>query len=101
MRIEGDLTPTRYRERKNEYEEKIEQLYLGLQVIEKQNRQEKNSDLKEKKQRIEYLLQNWQFLDGEGLTGEEVNRSLHFIIERIAGTYAKGDEEPTVRIRYK
>lgn len=53
------------------------------------------------KQRIEYLLQNWQCLDGEGLTDEEVNRSLHFIIERIEWTYGKGDEQPTVRIIYK
>ncbi|MEM5664339.1 hypothetical protein AAHB94_13125 [Bacillus toyonensis] len=101
MRIEGDLNPTRYRERKTEYEKKMEQLQLELQEIEKQNPQEKIADLKEKKQRIEYLLQNWQFLDGEGLTDEEVNRSLHFIIERITWTYAKGDKKPKVRIRYK
>ncbi|MED3395503.1 hypothetical protein [Bacillus wiedmannii] len=82
MRIEGDLNPTRYCERKAEYEEKI-------------------ANLHEMKQRIEYLLQNWQFLDGEGLTDEEVNRSLHFIIERIEWTYAKGDEQPTVKIKYK
>ncbi|EJV49968.1 recombinase family protein [Bacillus toyonensis] len=101
MRIEGDLTPTRYRERKTEYEEKVEQLHSELQEIEKQNPQEKIAGLKEKKQRIEYLLQNWQFLDGEGLTDEEVNRSLHFIIERIDWTYGKGDEKPMVEIEYK
>ncbi|MHC2832619.1 recombinase family protein [Bacillus sp. F9_6S_D1_P_5] len=101
MRIEGDLTPTRYRERKAEYEGKMEQLHLELQESAKQNSQEKIANLHEMKQRIEYLLQNWQFLDGEGLTDEEVNRSLHFIIERIEWTYAKGDEQPTVKIKYK
>lgn len=101
MRIEGDLTPTRYRERKAEYEGKMEQLYLELQEIEKQNPQEKIANLHEMKQRIEYLLQNWQFLNGEGLTDEEVNRSLHFIIERIEWTYGKGDKQPTMKIKYK
>ncbi|MEB9551090.1 recombinase family protein [Bacillus cereus] len=101
MRIEGDLNPTRYRERKAEYEEKMEQLYLELQEIERQNPQEKIANLHEMKQRIEYLLQNWQFLDGEGLTDEEVNRSLHFIIERIEWTYGKGDKQPTMKIKYK
>lgn len=48
MRIEGDLTPARYRERKTEYEEKMEQLHSELQEIEKQNPQEKMASLKKK-----------------------------------------------------
>lgn len=102
MRIEGDISSQRYRVRKAEYEQKDRELKHELQEVIQSDPKDRIADLQEMKKRIEYLLNNWQCLDGEGLTDEEINRSLHFIIERIEWTYPKGkDAEPKLNIVYK
>ncbi|MBR8645867.1 hypothetical protein KEH51_23445 [[Brevibacterium] frigoritolerans] len=37
---------------------------------------------------VDYLLGHWEILDGEGLTDEQVNRALHFIIDGLSGHMA-------------
>ncbi|MFK4423957.1 recombinase family protein [Bacillus sp. RC51] len=96
-----EYTIADFKERKDKREDEIKQLKAELIQIEQQNPKDKLADLTEIKRRIEYLLQTWQCLDGEGLTDEDVNRNLHFIIERIEWTYGKDDEQPTVEIIYK
>ncbi|PFD84329.1 recombinase [Bacillus anthracis] len=96
-----EYTIAEFKDRKAKRESELKQLKAELDHVEQQEQKDKIADLNEIKQRIEYLLQNWQCLDGEGLTDEDVNRNLHFIIERIEWTYGKGDEEPTLKIKYK
>ncbi|MFK4313136.1 MULTISPECIES: recombinase family protein [unclassified Bacillus (in: firmicutes)] len=96
-----EYTIAEFKDRKAKRESELKQLKAELDHVEQQDQKDKIADLNEIKQRIEYLLQNWQCLDGEGLTDEDVNRNLHFIIERIEWTYGKGDEEPTLKIKYK
>ncbi|MDA1660366.1 recombinase family protein [Bacillus cereus group sp. TH153LC] len=96
-----EYTPSEFKERKAKREDEIKQLKAELGRIEQQNPKDKIADLIEIKKRIEHLLQTWQCLDGEGLTDEEVNRNLHFIIERIIWTYGKSDETPHLNIVWK
>ncbi|MEW4262450.1 recombinase family protein [Priestia megaterium] len=91
-----------FKERKDLREQEIKELQLELQQVIQEDPKDKIADLKEMKARIEYLLNNWKCLDGEGLTDEQVNRSLHFIIERIIWTYLKGkDASPNLNIVYR
>ncbi|WP_342601596.1 hypothetical protein [Peribacillus sp. FSL E2-0159] len=69
--------------------------------MEQETPKDRITDLSEVLKQVDYLLGNWQCLDGEGLTDEEVNRSLHYIIERIEWTYSKTDEEPSLEVIYK
>ncbi|PFW95205.1 recombinase family protein [Bacillus pseudomycoides] len=96
-----EYTIAEFKDRKAKRENELKQLKAEFDHVEQQDPKDKIADLNEIKQRIEYLLQNWQCLDGEGLTDEDVNRNLHFIIERIEWTYGKSDEQPTVKIKYK
>lgn len=96
-----EYTIAEFKDRKAKRENELKQLKAELDHVEQQDPKDKIADLNEIKQRIEYLLQNWQCLDGEGLTDEDVNRNLHFIIERIEWTYGKGDIEPKLSIKYK
>lgn len=91
-----------FRERKAYREQEIKELKYELQQVIQEDPKDKIADLKEIKKRIEYLLNNWECINGEGLTDEQVNRSLHFIVERIEWTYPKGKGvEPELRIVYK
>ncbi|MGE6364476.1 recombinase family protein [Bacillus paramycoides] len=96
-----EYTIAEFKDRKTKRENELKQLKAELEHVEQQDPKDKVADLNEIKQRIEYLLQNWQCLDGDGLTDKEVNRNLHFIIERIEWTYGKGDKEPKLSIKYK
>ncbi|MEH7668974.1 recombinase family protein [Bacillus sp. JJ689] len=96
-----EYTIADFKERKAKREDEIKQLKAELGQIEQQNPKDKIADLTEIKKRIEHLLQTWQCLDGEGLTDEDVNRNLHFIIERIEWTYGKTDETPHLNIVWK
>ncbi|RUU68439.1 hypothetical protein, partial [Mesorhizobium sp. M7A.F.Ca.MR.362.00.0.0] len=54
------------------------------------------------KERVEYLLQNWECLDGEGLSDEDVNRNLHHIYKKIEWRYDKGEDSvPQLTFEYK
>ncbi|MCC2444239.1 recombinase family protein [Bacillus cereus] len=96
-----EYTIAEFKDRKAKRENELKQLKAELDHVEQQNPQDKIADLNEIKQRIEYLLQTWQCLDGEGLTDEEVNRNLHFIIERIEWTYGKDGKEPNLNFVWK
>ncbi|MCU7708401.1 recombinase family protein [Priestia sp. JV24] len=91
-----------FKERKAHREQEIKELKYELQQVIQTDPKDKIADLQEMKKRIEYLLNNWECIDGEGLTDEQVNRSLHFIVECIKWTYPKGkDVEPKLEIIYK
>ncbi|MFJ6030592.1 recombinase family protein [Bacillus toyonensis] len=96
-----EYTIAEFKDRKAKRENELKQLKAELEHVEQQDPQDKIADLNEIKQRIEYLLQTWQCLDGEGLTDEEVNRNLHFIIERIEWTYGKDGKEPNLNFVWK
>ncbi|WP_074618768.1 recombinase family protein [Bacillus cereus] len=96
-----EYTIAEFKDRKAKRENELKQLKAELDHVEQQNSKDKIADLTEIKRRIEYLLQNWQCLDGGGLTDENVNRNLHFIIERIEWMYGKDDTEPKLSIKYK
>ena len=90
------------KERRAVREQEIKELQFELQEVIQTDPKDKIADLKEMKARIEYLLNNWQCLDGKGLTDEQVNRSLHFVIERIIWTYPKGqDVSPKLNVVYR
>lgn len=100
--IDETLTPTEYAEQKPEYVEKLEKLYEQLEIIEQQDPTDKIRELEEIKQRVEYLQEKWQFLDGEGLTDVEVNFALSAIIEKVEWTYQHGEDVvPELKITYK
>lgn len=96
-----EYTIAEFKDRKAKRENELKHLEAELDHVEQQDPKDKIADLNEIKQRIEYLLQNWQCLDGEGLTDEEVNRNLHFIIERIEWTYGKDGKEPNLNFVWK
>ncbi|WHX99297.1 recombinase family protein [Neobacillus sp. DY30] len=98
---ESEISLQQYRERKAKRMEQLEQLNLELAKVESESPQDKLSDLSEILKRVDYLLGKWVCLDGEGLTDEEVNRSLHYIIDRITWTYGKQDSEPKLEIKWK
>lgn len=91
-----------FKERKAHREQEIKELKYELQQVIQTDPKDKIADLQEMKKRIEYLLNNWECIDREGLTDEQVNRSLHFIVERIEWIYPKGKNvEPKLKIVYK
>ncbi|MGG3911266.1 recombinase family protein [Peribacillus simplex] len=98
---ESEINLQQYRERKAKRKAQLEQLNLELEKLEQETPKDRITDLSEVLKQVDYLLGNWQCLDGEGLTDEEVNRSLHYIIERIEWTYSKTDEEPSLEVIYK
>ncbi|PGM93271.1 recombinase family protein [Bacillus cereus] len=96
-----EYTIAEFKDRKAKRENELKQLKAELDHVEQQDPKDKIADLNEIKRRIEHLLQNWQRLDGEGLTDEDVNRNLHFIIERVEWMYGKTDEAPHLHIVWK
>jgi len=98
---ESEISLQQYRERKAKRNEELEQLNLELEKVEQETPQNRIDDLKEMARKVDYLLGNWEFLDGEGLTDEEVNKALNFIIERIDWYFKKGEVEPTLKITWK
>ncbi|MGG0232747.1 recombinase family protein [Bacillus tropicus] len=99
---EEDLISRRqFLERKAQREDEITQLKQELAKIKQETPKDKIASYNDVLKQVDYLIQNWKCLDGEGLTDEEVNRSLHFIIERIEWTYGKGNTEPKLNIKYK
>ncbi len=95
-------TLVEYRETKSKRETLIQEMKAELREIEAQKPQDRIADLNQMKEKVEYLLQNWECIDGDGLTDEEVNRALHFIIEKITWRYDKGEDAvPELNIVYK
>lgn len=91
-----------FKERKAYREQEIRELKQELEQVTRTDPRDKIASLQEMKKRLEHLLNNWECIDGEGLTDEQVNRSLHFIVECIKWTYPKGKNvEPKLEIIYK
>lgn len=91
-----------FKERKAYREVEIKELKYELQQVMQTDPKDKIADLQEMKKRIDYLLNNWECIDKKGLTDEQVNRNLHFVIERIIWTYPKGqDVSPKLNIVYR
>lgn len=98
---ESEISLQQYRERKAKRNEQIEVLNQELEIIEQETPDDRLADLSAVLEQVDYVLQKWEMLDGEGLNNEEINRSLHYIVERIDWTYGKEDAEPTLKITYK
>lgn len=99
---ESEINLQQYRERKAKRKEQLEQLNAELEKLEQETPKDKIADLNVILERVDYLLGNWKCLDGQGLTDEEVNRALHYIVERIEWTYSKAEDAvPNLNIIYK
>jgi site-specific DNA recombinase len=98
---EDEIDLPTYRERKAKRQEEIKSIEAELEAVRQNNLEDKKKGLEEQLQYIEKLSNKWHLLDGEGLTDEEVNRMLHFLIDKIYWTYEKGSTEPKVDIAYK
>ncbi|PGZ98801.1 recombinase [Bacillus pseudomycoides] len=97
---EDDLTLPQYRERKTKRTEELELLQGELNEVMKQDPADKRETLQESLGMINELFDKWEFLDGEGLTSEQVNRRLHYLLSGIIWTHPKGGS-PTLRIVYR
>jgi site-specific DNA recombinase len=97
---ESEISLKEYRDRKAKRMEQIEKFEQELDELKQRTPEDKVADLSEVLSNVNYLLQKWEWLDGEGLTNEEVNRALHFIIERMEWTYPKGVDNPEMKIKY-
>lgn len=98
---EGEIDLQRYRIRKQSRIKEIKQLRFELEQVKKENLTNKLMDLNDVLKQVNYLLNHWEIIDGEGLTNEEINRALHFIIERMEWTYMKSNVEPILKIVFK
>ncbi|RXY98545.1 recombinase family protein [Fictibacillus sp. S7] len=98
---EDEITLNQFRERKKKREEEIEHLQKELEKLKKENPEVKLATLQDMKKHMEYLMGNWEIIDGEGMTNEQLNRSLHILIEQIDWTYPKGEDvAPKLNIKF-
>lgn len=98
---EEEIDIVAYRERKAKRLEEIKLIEEELWALEKEDKSTKIETLKEQIKAYERLMGKWDFLDGEGLTDENVNRFLHSIIMGVLWTYKKGTDSPFIDIIYK
>ncbi|AOZ89331.1 recombinase [Bacillus xiamenensis] len=98
---EDEIDIVVYRERKAKRQEEIKLIEEEILALEKEDKSAKIDTLKEQIKYIETLVEKWQFLDGEGLSDEQVNRLLHGLISGILWSYKKGAETPTLNIIFK
>lgn len=100
---ENEYTIAEFKERKAKREEEIKQLKAELdKVQQQQDTTNKLLEYQQIKQRVDYLLQNWACIDGEGLSDEDINRNLHHIYKKIEWRYDKGkDAIPQLTFEYK
>ncbi|MEH6946219.1 recombinase family protein [Bacillus sp. JJ634] len=96
---EDEITLPQYRERKTKRQAELESLHAELEAI--PNTEAVKQSLEEQLAAIDTLVGKWQFLDGEGLSDEVVNRVLHVLIRGIVWRYDKGRTTPVLRIVYK
>lgn len=99
---EDEIDLKRYKERKAKRQAEVDELTHEIEKLKATNPADMLNSFEELKDKIDLLSNKWEMIDGEGLSGEEVNRLLHFIIERIEWSYPKGsDEEPSIHIVYE
>lgn len=98
---EGEIDLQKYRDRKIKRQTEIDQLSLELEQVKRENPADKLMGLAGVLKEVDYLLNHWEIIDGIGLNNEEVNRALHYIIERMEWTYMKNDIEPVLKIVFK
>ncbi|MCM3724578.1 recombinase family protein [Neobacillus cucumis] len=97
---EDEMTLPEYKQRKAKRTEELEILKAEQESIANENPAEKRRSLEEHLKVIEELFGNWAFLNGSGLSNEDVNRRLHLLISGIIWTYPKGSDTPTLRVVY-
>ncbi|WP_445490443.1 recombinase family protein [Niallia sp. 03133] len=98
---EGEYDIVEYRERKAVRQEEIKLIEEEILALEREDKSAKIDTLKEQIKAIDSLVGNWNFLDGEGYSNEQVNRLLHGLISGVLWSYKKGAESPTIDIIYK
>ncbi|PFO03737.1 recombinase [Bacillus sp. AFS076308] len=97
---DDDIDIVEFRERKAERQEQIKLIEEELLALDKEDKSAKIDTLKEQIKAIDSLVGKWNFLDGEGLSDEQVNRLLHGLISGILWSYKKGQESPNLTIIY-
>lgn len=90
-----------YRKRKAERKNQLDELNRDLSKLEQETPKTKLFDLSTTVTKVDYLLDNWEILDGDGLTNEEINLGLQSFIEKIYWKYSKDDEQPSLSIKFK
>jgi len=98
---EDEIDLPTYRKRKNIRLEEIKSIESQIEHIKVNNISDKKKSLQEQLEAIEELFTDWELLDGKGLKDEEVNRMLHYLIEKIYWTFEKGSDQPFLKIVYK
>ncbi|MFS8185610.1 recombinase family protein [Rossellomorea marisflavi] len=98
---ESEIDLKQYRERKAKRKAQIEGLNQELEELKAITPKDTLKSLSEVLEQVDYLLENWEMLDGKGLTDEQVNRALHMIVDRIEWKYDFNGEPPVLKIKYK
>ncbi|WP_077308700.1 recombinase family protein [Terribacillus halophilus] len=98
---EGEYDIVEYRERKASRQEEIKLIEEDILAVEKEDKTVKIDSINEQINALDNLMGKWNFLDGEGLSDEQVNRLLHGLINGIIWSYNKGAISPTIDIIYK
>ncbi|MDQ0975861.1 site-specific DNA recombinase [Neobacillus niacini] len=97
---EDDITLPQYRERKAMRNEELEILRAELDQLKKEDPSDKRKTLEDYIRIIDELSDEWELLESNGLSNEEVNRKLHSLISGIVWRYPKNGE-PILRVIYK
>lgn len=98
---EDEIDISTYRQRKNARQEQIKELKNSLEALKLEDTTNRIVNLQEQLQALSKLFDKWFWLDGLGLSDEEVNRLLHHLISGILWRYPKGSNEPILEIVYK
>jgi site-specific DNA recombinase len=96
---EDEITLPQYRERKGKRTEEMKSLQEEHDQVMKENPTHKRKLLEDYLRIIDELFDNWEILDGDGLSNEQINRRLHLLIKGIVWRYPK-NAKPSLRIIY-
>ncbi|MCM2531671.1 recombinase family protein [Neobacillus pocheonensis] len=98
---EDEIDLPTYKKRKEIRTKEIEDLQAELNQLKESNPDDKKKSLQDLVKVIDQLFGKWGFLDGEGLSNEDINRRLHMLISGIVWNYPKGADSPVMRVIYK
>ena len=98
---EGQIDIVTFKERKALRENEIKEIEAEIQDVKNADPAVKAKSLKDKISAMDELFSKWELLDGEGLSDEVINRTLHLLVDKIHWTYQKGSTEAKVEIFYK
>ena len=98
---EDEIDLMTFRERKKVRENQVKEIEKEIQKVKQTDPALKIKSIEEKITALEKLFGKWELLDGEGVSDEVINRTLHQLMDKIIWTYEKGSNEPNLDIHYK